>query len=89
MNKNENLTDRNFGLCLHFQHNLALFSLCNCAYVNKQRVNKCAQQNAARDCHARRDGHAMWVACNRARFPATRPCVFCELKIMKIVILIY
>ena len=20
-----NLTDRNFGLCLHFQHNLALF----------------------------------------------------------------
>ena len=31
----------------------------------------------------------MWVACNRARFPATRPCVFCELKIMKIVILIY
>ena len=39
--------------------------------------------------HARRDGRAMWVACNRARFPATRPRVFCELKIMKIVILIY
>ena len=35
------------------------------------------------------DGHAMWVACNRARFPATQPRVFCELKIMKIVILIY
>ena len=30
-----------------------------------------------------------WVACNRARFPATRPRVFCELKMMKIVILIY
>ena len=31
----------------------------------------------------------MWVAYNRARFPATWPRVFCELKIMKIVILIY
>ena len=31
----------------------------------------------------------MWVAYNRARFPATRPRVFCELKMMKIVILIY
>ena len=31
----------------------------------------------------------MWVACNHARFPGTRPRVFCELKIMKIVILIY
>ena len=31
----------------------------------------------------------MWVACNRARFLVTQPCVFCELKIMKIVILIY
>ena len=31
----------------------------------------------------------MWVVCNRARFPATRPRVFCELKIMKKVILIY
>ena len=31
----------------------------------------------------------MWVACKRARFPATRPRVFCELKMMKIVILIY
>ena len=30
-----------------------------------------------------------WVACNRARFPATRPRVFCELQMMKIVILIY
>ena len=40
-------------------------------------------------CHARRDGRTMWVACNRARFPATRLCVFCELKMMKIVILIY
>ena len=29
-----------------------------------------------------------WVACNRARFPATRPHVFCELKMMRIVILI-
>ena len=29
------------------------------------------------------------VACNHTRFPATRPCVFCEPKIMKIVILIY
>ena len=36
-----------------------------------------------------RDGRAMWVACNHARFPATRPHVFCEPKIMKIVILIY
>ena len=35
------------------------------------------------------DGCAMWVACIRARFPATGPCVFCELKIMKIVILLY
>ena len=42
------------------------------------------QQNAAR-----RDGRAMWLACNHARFPATRQRVFCELKIMKIVILIY
>ena len=31
----------------------------------------------------------LWVACNHARFPATRPRVFCELKIMKKVILIY
>ena len=31
----------------------------------------------------------MWVACNRARFPATWPRVFCELKITKIVILIH
>ena len=31
----------------------------------------------------------MWIACNRARFPTTQPHVFCELKIMKIVILIY
>ena len=31
----------------------------------------------------------MWVACNRARFPSTRPRVFFELKIMKIVILIH
>ena len=29
-----------------------------------------------------------WVACNRARFPATRPRVFCELKMMKIYIVI-
>ena len=35
-------------------------------------------------CHARRDGRAMWLVCNRVRFPATRPHVFCELKIMKI-----
>ena len=35
---------------------LALFSLFNCAQVNKQRVNKCAQQNAARD--AMRDATA-------------------------------
>ena len=47
----------------------------------------CATECSAR-CHARRDGRAMWVACNRASFPATRPCVF-KLKIMKIVILIY
>ena len=31
----------------------------------------------------------MRVACNRARFPATWPRVFCELKIMKMVILIH
>ena len=31
----------------------------------------------------------MWVAWNRAKFPATWPRVFCELKIMKIVILIH
>ena len=31
----------------------------------------------------------MWVACNRTRFPASRPRVFCELRIMKMVILIY
>ena len=48
----------------------------------------CATECSAR-CHAQRNGRAMWVACNHARFPATRPCVFCELKIMKIVILIY
>ena len=40
-------------------------------------------------CHAWCDGRAMWVACNRARFPATWPRVFCELKLMKIVILIH
>ena len=48
----------------------------------------CATECSAR-CHARRDGRAMWVACNRARFPATRPRVFYEIKIMKIVIMIY
>ena len=48
----------------------------------------CATECSVR-CHARRDGLAMWVACNRARFPATRPRVLCELKIMKILILIY
>ena len=48
----------------------------------------CATECSAQ-CHARCDGRAMWVACNRARFPATRPRIFCELKIMKIVILIY
>ena len=48
----------------------------------------CATECSVR-CHARRNGRAMWVVCNRARFPATRPRVFCELKIMKIVILIY
>ena len=47
----------------------------------------CATECSSR-CHARRDGRAMWVACNCARFPAIRPHVFCELKIMKIVILI-
>ena len=36
-----------------------------------------------------RDGREMWVACNSARFPATRPRVFCDLWIMKIVIAIY
>ena len=40
-------------------------------------------------CHAWRDGRAMWAACNCARFPATWPRVFCELKIMKKVILIH
>ena len=40
-------------------------------------------------CHARHDGRAMWVACNRTRFPATQPRVFRELKIMKIIILIH
>ena len=35
------------------------------------------------------NGRAMWAACNRARFPATWPRVFCEPKIMKIVILIH
>ena len=48
----------------------------------------CAIEYSVR-CHARRDGRAMWVACNRARFPETRPRVFCELKMMKIVILVY
>ena len=48
----------------------------------------CATECSAR-CHARRDGRAMWVAYNRTRLPATRPRVFCELKMMKIVILIY
>ena len=42
----------------------------------------------ATECHARRDGRKMWVACNRAGFPATLPRVFCELKMLKIVILI-
>ena len=48
----------------------------------------CATECSAR-CHAQRDCRAMWVACNRDRFPATRPRVFRELKIMKILILIY
>ena len=48
----------------------------------------CATQCSVRR-HARCGGRAMWVACNCARFPATRPCVFCELKIMKKIILIY
>ena len=48
----------------------------------------CATECSAR-CHARREGRAMWVACNCARCPATRPRVLCELKMMKIVILIY
>ena len=48
----------------------------------------CATECSAR-CHARRYGRAICVACNRARFPATRPRVFFELKIMKIVVLIY
>ena len=48
-NMNTNLTDHNFGLCLHFQQNLDSFFLCNCALVNKQCVNKCAPQNAACD----------------------------------------
>ena len=40
-------------------------------------------------CHAWLNGRAMWVACNRARFPTTWPRVFCELKIMKIAFLIH
>ena len=48
----------------------------------------CSTECNAR-CHSRRDGRAMRVACNRARVPATRPRVFRELKILKIVILIY
>ena len=48
----------------------------------------CATECSMR-CHARRNGHAMCVARNSARFPATQPRVFCEGKIMKIVILIY
>ena len=58
--------------------------------LSKQAAHKlmCATECSA-PCHARRDGRAMWVACNRAKFPATPPRVFCELKIMKIVILIY
>ena len=38
---------------------------------------------------ATRRSRNMGSICNRARFPTTRPRVFCELKIMKIVILIY
>ena len=48
----------------------------------------CATECSA-PCHARRDGRAMWVVYTGARFPATWPRVFCEPKIMKIVILIY
>ena len=48
----------------------------------------CARECSARS-HARHGGRTMWVACNRARFPTTRPRIFCELKIMKKVILIY
>ena len=48
----------------------------------------CATECSMR-CHAQRDCRTMWVACDSARFPATRPRVFCELKIMKKVILIY
>ena len=57
--------------------------------LSKQAESKwmCATEYSAQ-CHGWRDGPAMWVACNRARFPATRPRVFCELKMMKIVILI-
>ena len=31
-----NLTNYNFGLCLHFHHHLTLSSLCNCAKVIQQ-----------------------------------------------------
>ena len=49
----------------------------------------CATECSAR-CHVRcNNGRAMWVACNCTRFPPTRPRVFCELNVMKIVILIY
>ena len=58
--------------------------------LSKQAARKqmCATECSAR-CHAQRDGRAMLVECNRARFLATRPRVFCELKTMKIVILTY
>ena len=75
MNRNHH----NFGLCLHFQHNLALF------FFVQLRLSKQAIECSTR-CHVRRDGRAMWVACSPARFPATLPSVFCELKIMKIII---
>ena len=45
----------------------------------------CAKE-CSPQCRARRDGRAMWVACNRARYHVT---VFCEPKNMKKVILIH
>ena len=38
--------------------------------------------------NAQRDGCVSLAACYRAKFLATRPCVFCWLKVMKIVIVI-
>ena len=60
--------------------------MCNCAmYTNSMLL--CATECSTWS-NAWRNGRVSFAACYRSWFPATRPCVFCWLKIIKTVILI-